>query len=119
MEEVTAAPEPSAPVTTINYGMWSAEYTKAQLPAPKAAEMIEAIEHVVINGQASARATAAVNAGVFDPGVLRRLAALEATEGVLKRIANKWGDLPQWVRDVVLGTPGRKRVESGDNRADR
>jgi hypothetical protein len=107
------APPPGA------HGSWSAAYAAAEIPAPKAAEMIEALEHVVIYGHGNASATAAVNGGVYDAQTMRRLAAVEAAKGVLQRIAEKWGDLPEWVRGVILGTPRKRPAESGENRANR
>ena len=115
---MTDAPEP--PLITAPpgvHGSWSGAYEAARVPAPKAHEMIDALKHMLVYGHGNASATAAVNGGVYDPETMRRLAALEAAKGVLERIADKWTDLPEWVRDIVLGRPKKKRGDSGDNRA--
>ena len=118
MAGLTDDPTPITPPPGV-HGSWSGAYSAAQVPAPKAAEMIEALEHMIIYGHGNASATAAMNGGVYDAEVMRRLAAVEAAKGVLQRIAGKWGDLPQWVRDVILGVPAKKRTESSDSRANR
>ncbi len=104
---MTGADSAESSPTPSNYLAWLSAYTTAQVPIPKSREVIEALEHVLVYGHGNARATAAVNGGVFDEAVMRRLAAVEVAKDTFQRIAAGWDDLSDHARAVILGTKGK------------
>lgn len=96
-------PAPESIQTSSDFTAWSREYTTAQTPKPKAPEMIEALEFLLVREQSYACATAQLNGGAFDLQRLRRIAALEAARDTMIRMRDNFSDFPDKVKKAIVG----------------